>query len=83
MLLLLFHCSVGNGSWEDEGVQMVGMSVVGEKTTIRCRSSHLTSFAVLVIVSDGTIDDQVANECIFQLKTRTGKLLAICPFLII
>lgn len=76
--LSIFHCSVGTGSWGVEGVEMVDMSVVGEETTIRCRSNHLTSFAVLVIVSDGTIDDQVANRHILQLLIGECHLSWLC-----
>ena len=45
--------SVGNGSWVIAGVTTTDVSTSGNLTAIRCSSTHLTSFAVLVDVAGG------------------------------
>ena len=47
------------GDWDTEGVTVV--RIYRENSTIICSSTHLTSFAVLVDVSDG---HQVCNNVI-------------------
>ena len=42
--------SIGEGSWSTEGINTV---YVENTTNVRCESSHLTSFAVLVDVAGG------------------------------
>ena len=42
--------SIGEGSWSTEGINTV---YVENTTDVRCESSHLTSFAVLVDVAGG------------------------------
>ena len=45
--------SVGNGSWVIAGVTTTDVTTSGNLTAIRCSSTHLTSFAVLVDVAGG------------------------------
>ena len=50
--------SIGNGSWVTAGIMTDDNIVIqstknGTSTTITCRSTHLTSFAVLVDVAGG------------------------------
>ena len=51
------QCSIGNGSWVTAGIitddMMIQSTESGNLTTITCRSTHLTSFAVLVDVAGG------------------------------
>ena len=49
-----FLCySVGEGSWVTEGVTTNNTKQTDSVTTVRCSSTHLTSFAVLVDVAGG------------------------------
>ena len=52
-LCLLNEQSVGNGSWVVAGVTTTDVTTSGNQTAIRCSSTHLTSFAVLVDVAGG------------------------------
>ena len=49
--------SIGNGSWITAGITtndiMIQNTIDGSLTTITCKSTHLTSFAVLVDVVGG------------------------------
>ena len=48
---------IGNGSWVTAGIStddvMIQSTENGNLTTVTCRSTHLTSFAVLVDVAGG------------------------------
>ena len=50
------HYSVGSGGWSTDNVTTVISSTYENKTTVKCSSTHLTSFAVLVNVA-GNRDD--------------------------
>jgi hypothetical protein len=53
-VLVINNASLGDGSWETEGVTTNGsFGSDGVTTTVRCSSTHLTSFAVLVDVAGG------------------------------
>ncbi len=41
---------IGSGSWSVKGLETDGVTSKGSMTTVRCSSTHLTSFAVLVSV---------------------------------
>ena len=58
--ILYFLHSVGSGSWVTEGVRTTNSTMVGNVTSVRCLSTHLTSFAVLVDVAGGL---QVCAGC--------------------
>ena len=45
--------SVGNGSWESEGITIISNMTDGNTTLVQCLSTHLTSFAVLIDVGGG------------------------------
>ena len=56
LLLCIYYSSTDFGSWVSDGI----ITEIINDTTVRCLSSHLTSFAVLVDVS-GT-HSETANE---------------------
>ena len=52
-ITIILFCSFGSGSWEISGVTTTVKSITGNYTTLKCESTHLTSFAVLVDVAGG------------------------------
>ena len=63
--------SIGNGSWTTAGITtddvMTQSTKSGPLITITCRSTHLTSFAVLVDVVGG-LEVKINDIYIFQLS---------------
>ena len=43
------------GGWSSEGLKTVSVTRVGDRVTVTCASSHLTSFAVLVDVGGAQV----------------------------
>ena len=54
---------VGNGEWAFDGVEMFSRKDSNGTTVVTCKSTHLTSFAVLVNVADGDSDVCVIICC--------------------
>lgn len=50
-LPLIYVCSIGDGFWAYDGVNLTSVETVNGKTMVNCSATHLTSFAVLVSVS--------------------------------
>lgn len=72
--------SIGNGSWTTAGITtddvMTQSTKSGPLTTITCRSTHLTSFAVLVDVVGGLeVKIIYYDKLIFQLSVLACLLL--------
>ena len=67
--------SIGKGSWVTAGITTDDvMSQNGNLTTIRCNSTHLTSFAVLV---DVVGELEVIQKCYFLVTNHLTVLFLI------
>ena len=52
-MIIMTYDSIGNGSWITAGITTDDVVTKGNLTIVTCRSTHLTSFAVLVDVVGG------------------------------
>ncbi len=78
IMIFIVYCRVGNGQWISVGVRTVSVPTEGNITTVLCESTHLTSFAVLVDVSD---EQQVCDKTLqLGMHFSESLLLTLYPY---